>query len=199
VPTLTRLNYKKWFRLIEAKLEGKGVIHVVQQTLEQYVKVATPDLDNATKNKDIEELNNTLGLLSISPTPNPSVSSTPSPRIFLNIAKKAKFQKDTGTVKFYLLQGLDDDDQALMDEYKTPKALWEYLRIKYAQPSKLAAARYTKELHDFSWNDKFTVIDAWNKLKEIRRRIVAAKPSAKGQYDDESLLLILTSVLPDSF
>jgi len=59
--------------------------------LEQYAKVATPDLDNATKNKDIEELNNTLGLLSISPTPNPSVSLTLSPYIFLNIIKKAKF------------------------------------------------------------------------------------------------------------
>ena len=199
VPTLTRLNYEKWFRLMEAKLEGKGVIHVVQQTLEQYAKVATPDSDAAAKNKDLEELINTLGRISISPTPDSSASSTPRPRIFLNVEKKAKFQKDTGIVKFYLLQGLDDDDQALMDEYKTPKALWEYLRVKYAQPSKLAAARYTKELHDFSWNDKFTVIDAWNKLKEIRRKIVAAKPSAKGQYDDESLLLILTSVLPDSF
>ena len=73
------------------------------------------------------------------------------------------------------------------------------MKVKYAQPSKLAAAKYTRELHDFSWNDKFTVIDAWNKLKEIRRKIIAAKPSAKGQYDDESLLLILTSALPDSY
>jgi hypothetical protein len=71
--------------------------------------------------------------------------------------------------------------------------------FKYSQPSKLAAAKYMKELHDFSWDDKFTVIDAWNKLQEIRREIVAVKPSAKGQYDAESLLLILTSALPDSY
>ena len=138
MPTLTRLNHEKWFRLMEAKLEGKGVIHVVQQTLEQYAKVATPDFDDAAKNRDLEELIDTLGLFSISPTPGSSTSSTPSistdkpPRVFLNIEKKAKFQKDTGTVKFYLLQGLDDDDQALMDEYKTPKTLWEYLKVKYA-------------------------------------------------------------------
>ena len=55
------------------------------------MKVATPNLDNAIKNKDIEELNNTLSLLSISPTPNPSMSLTLSPYIFLNIIKKAKF------------------------------------------------------------------------------------------------------------
>ena len=59
--------------------------------LKQYAKVAIPNLDNAIKNKDIEELNNTLSLLSISPTPNPSISLTLSPYIFLNIIKKAKF------------------------------------------------------------------------------------------------------------
>ena len=63
----------------------------MQQTLKQYIKVAIPDLDNATKNKDIEELNNTLSLLSILPTPNPSMSLTLSPYIFLNIIKKVKF------------------------------------------------------------------------------------------------------------
>ena len=59
--------------------------------LEQYTKVATPNLDNAIKNKDIEELNNTLSLLSILPTPNPSMPLTLSPYIFLNITKKVKF------------------------------------------------------------------------------------------------------------
>ena len=59
--------------------------------LKQYTKVATPNLDNTIKNKDIEELNNTLSLLSILPTPNPSISLTLSPYIFLNITKKAKF------------------------------------------------------------------------------------------------------------
>src|ERR1700733_10474474 len=110
---LTRLNHEKWFRLMEAKLEGKGVIHVVQQTLEQYAKVTTPSFDDAAKNKDLEELIDTLGLLSILSTPGSSTPSTLSTsttkpsRVFLNIEKKAKFQKDTGTVKFYLLQGLD--------------------------------------------------------------------------------------------
>jgi hypothetical protein len=107
VPTLTRLNYEKWFRLMEAKLEGKGVIHVVQQTLEQYARAAAPDFDDAEKNKDLEELIDTLGLLSVSLTPGSSTPSTRStstsraPRVFLNIEKKAKFQKDTGTVKFF--------------------------------------------------------------------------------------------------
>jgi hypothetical protein len=199
VPTLTRENHDKWFRIIGAKLEGKGVIYVTQQTLLEYARVAVPSTKDAENNQDLEELTGYLGRLSISP--DSTIASTPAEgsRVFLNIDKKAKYQKDAGTVKFYLLQGLNDDDQALLDEYDTPKALWEYLKSKYTQPSKLAAAKYTKELHDFTWNNNFTIIDAWNKLKEIRRKIIAAKPLARTQYDDDSLMLILTTVLPDQY
>lgn len=36
-------------------------------------------------------------------------------------------------------------------------------------------------------------------MKDLRRKLVNAKPTTKGQYDDDSLLLILTNSLPDSF
>jgi Reverse transcriptase (RNA-dependent DNA polymerase)/gag-polypeptide of LTR copia-type len=198
VPVLTKLNQEKWFRFMGAKLEGKGVKYVVEQKLEEYAKVATPDIKKAEQDKELEAVNEQLSTLSISGISTPISQQEPQ-KIFLNIEKKAKFQKDAGTVKFYILQGLDDDDQALWDEYPIPKDLWEYLKVKYAQPSKLAAAKYTRELHDFSWNEKYTIIDAWNKLKELRRKIIAAKPTAKGQYDEEALFLILVSALPDQY
>ena len=78
-------------------------------------------------------------------------------------------------------------------------ALWEYLKEKYTLPSQLAAVRYTRELHGFTWTDESTIINAWNKLKETRRKIVNAKPSTRGQYDDASLLIILTSALPETY
>lgn len=84
-----------------------------------------------------------------------------------------------------------------MDEYDTLKALWEYLKSQYTQPSKLATAKHTKELYSFVWNDSLTIIDAWNKLKDIRRKIIAAKPLARAQYDDNSLMIILTTALPN--
>jgi hypothetical protein len=82
-----------------------------------------PSTKDAENNQDLEELTGYLGRLSISP--DSTIASTPAEgsRVFLNIDKKAKYQKDAGTVKFYLLQGLNDDDQALLDEYDTPKAL----------------------------------------------------------------------------
>ena len=82
VPVLTRVNHEKWFRLMEAKLEGKGIVYIVQQTLEQYAKVATPDF-NATMDKDLEELFDT-----------PSLHSATDSRIFLNIRKR----RNTGRI-----------------------------------------------------------------------------------------------------
>ncbi|KAI0991895.1 hypothetical protein K3495_g16292 [Podosphaera aphanis] len=44
-----------------------------------------------------------------------------------------------------------------------------------------------------------TIDSAWKKLKEIRRKIISAKPTAKAQYDDETLMMILISALPKSY
>ncbi len=63
----------------------------------------------------------------------------------MNVEKKTKYLKDAGTIKVLLLKGLDNDDQALLDEYETPAELWKYLKSKYSKPSKLAAAQYTRK------------------------------------------------------
>ncbi|KAI0994642.1 hypothetical protein K3495_g13538 [Podosphaera aphanis] len=69
----------------------------------------------------------------------------------------------------------------------------------YAKPSKLAAAQYTKDLNNFEFTPGLTIMEAWNRLKDLRRKTVAAKPSAKGQYDNEALMLILISALPKTY
>lgn len=77
--------------------------------------------------------------------------------------------------------------------------MWEYLQKKYSKPSKLDAAQYRPDLNNFKFTTDITIVEAWNNLKNIRRRKIAAKPSAKGQYDDESLLLTLTTALPEAY
>lgn len=176
---LSKLNHENWFRLMKANFESKGVTHVLEQTLTEYAQVAAPD-SSTSKKADVEEV----------------AQKSQSKTIFLNVEKKTKYLKDAGTIKVLLLKGLDNDDQALLDEYETPAKLWKYLKSKYSKPSKLAAAQYTRELNNFEFTSELTIMDAYNKLKEIRRKIVSAKPSAKGQYDDEALLLILISALP---
>jgi len=218
IEVLNQLNHEKWFRLMKAKLEGKGVKYILEKTLHEYARAAHPDPDVAAKDNTLEEVTGRIEAINLNSThflkvtnPQRSESATPatesttpitpdaSPRIFLNIEKKEKYLKDTGTVKFYLLRGLDDNDQALLDEYETPKELWVYLQTKYDKPSKIAAAKYTRDLNNFTWSENLTITDAWNKLKELRRKISSSKPSAKGQYDDEALMLILTTALPQPY
>jgi hypothetical protein len=109
VETLTRLNHEKWFRLMGAKLKGKGVMYVLEHTLDEFARVAAPDLKVAEKDDDLEEVTDRISNLSVSGT-STGISTPQSTRIFLNIDKKAKYLKDSGTVEFFLLKGLDDDD-----------------------------------------------------------------------------------------
>jgi hypothetical protein len=70
-------------------------------------------------------------------------------RVFLNIDKEAKYRKDIRIAKTILLPLLCDNDQALFNEYLSPKGVWVYLKSKYSKPSKIAAAIYTRQLHEF--------------------------------------------------
>ncbi|KAI1521467.1 hypothetical protein PtrCC142_012157 [Pyrenophora tritici-repentis] len=45
------------------------------------------------------------------------------------------------------------------------------------------------KLQNFTWKDEKDVDYTWAKLKEYRRKIIAAKPAAKGLYNDEALLV----------
>ena len=68
----------------------------------EYARVATPSVKNAENNQDLEELIGTLGRLSISLEGAVAMSIEGS-RVFLNINKRARYKKDIGIVKFYLL------------------------------------------------------------------------------------------------
>lgn len=195
IEKLTRTNREIWFRLMKARFQSKGVSYILQSILEEYAKVTEPLNITDRSNEEVEVITDSIKNINL----NASNTSPNNRRIILNIEKKQEYLKDEGTMKYLLLQGLDDDDQALFDEYEAPMALWNYLVSKYKKPSKLAASQYTRELNNFEFTGDLTINDAWNKLKDLRRKIIAAKPTSKGQYDDESLMLILTNSLPNQF
>jgi hypothetical protein len=69
--------------------------------------------------------------------------------VFLNINKKEKYLKDCRTAISVMIQGLDDDNISLIDEYPRLKELWAYLKTKYDKLSKIATAAYRKKLQNF--------------------------------------------------
>lgn len=116
-------------------------MHILNMTIEEYAAVATPDSKIAEVDSNLEEITLSLRQLSLKNSAGTLPANEPPRRIFLNIEKKRKYLKDQGTLSFTLLQALNDDDQALLDEYQAPRELWTYLKSKYCKHSKIAAAQ----------------------------------------------------------
>jgi len=60
-------------------------------------------------------------------------------KIVLTLEKKTKYLKDNAKALHLMMRGLDDDDQALVDNHPSAFQLWAYLKKKYSKPSALAA------------------------------------------------------------
>ncbi|RKF55820.1 hypothetical protein OnM2_086068, partial [Erysiphe neolycopersici] len=117
IEKLTKTNHEKWFRLMKAKVQSKEVMHVLQMSVEEYARVASPNIFEAERDERLEEVTSQIGKLSLHDRDNPSSGNSSYPRVFLNKEKKRKYIRDEGTLIYLLLQGLDDDDQALLDDY----------------------------------------------------------------------------------
>lgn len=178
LPTLGRSNYEQWFRQMRIKLRGKGVFYTVDQTRVQFAGIAsvgdiTKEMEDLTIKEDGTEK-----------------------KVRINIEKGAKYSKDEATALMYICQPLNDDDQALIDEYETAKSLWDYLKSKYSKTDATTANIYMTKIQTFQFNNDFTVISAWDRLKDYRRKLYAASTSAQNAYPDEALLLVLIRSLP---
>ncbi|KHJ30645.1 hypothetical protein EV44_g5480 [Erysiphe necator] len=154
---------------MKAKFQSKGLSYILKFSLEDFARIAEPNSPNADFDEEMEKVRDSIDKINLNESKKGSSSHK---KQVLNIEKKKEYMRDEGTLKFILLQGPEDDDQALLDEYVTSIKLWRYLQSKYRKPSKLAAEQYPKDLNDFEFTPGLTIRDAWNKLKDLRRKIV---------------------------
>jgi hypothetical protein len=110
VPKLTQENYERWLRQTKIQLEGKRVFYTVEQTLIEYARVATVK-DNLSSIQSVPE----------------QLKLSETNTIYLNIEKRSKYQKDRASILSYICRSLNDDDEALVDEYDTAQQIWKYL------------------------------------------------------------------------
>ena len=116
-----------------------------------------------------------------------------------NIDKKDTYIKQESYALDIILQSLDEDDQALVDEYETAKNLWTALKSKYSKTNESIANRYMAKIAGFSYKPSRGIDGSWTKLKEYRRKLISAKSVMKSAYPDDALFLILTKKLPKEF
>lgn len=193
IPILNQENHEKWFRQMRIQLRGKDYFYTIESTLMQHAAIATPDGKSGYTSQNTAPMEIDDAVL----------TQINDVKVYLNIDKKAKYQKDEASALAYICRSLSDDDEALADEYQTASVLWNYLKKKYTRTSAITANSYMTLIQTFTFQPpsqpEMTIMEAWERLKEYRRKLGAANPAAKDMYKDDSLFLILTRSLPTEY
>jgi hypothetical protein len=181
---LTKANHESWFRQNRIKLRGKGVFYTCEVTLRDYAQIALAEdmakITTGVENLDIEEKGTKT-------------------RIVLNLEKKRKYQEDEATGLSLLFRSLNEDDQALNDQYEAIFDFWAYLKNKYSQTDSVTAKRYMTKIQTFTFAENMTITSAWEKLNKYRRKLVNANATLATTYPDETLYIILQEALPEEY
>ena len=194
IPILVCDNHDKWFRLMRIKLQGKGVGYVIEKTKNEYAAIAqlTPHTLAKSKNrvddiiKGVEELDIDDG-------------NGKQKKVYLNIERAAKYTKDEATAIMYIIHGLSDDDQALIDEYPAAIDLWAYLKKRFGRIDTTTASIYMTKLQTFEFEEGSTIMAAWDKLKDYHQKLSTADQEAGKIYSDAAMYLILTRSLSTDY
>jgi ribosomal protein L11 methylase PrmA len=105
------------------------LIYTVEQILIEYARVATVENNMSSIQSSLEHL---------------KLSETNT--IHLNIEKMSKYQKDRASALSYICRSLNDNDEALFDEYNTAQQTWKYVKSKYTRVSTVTANTYITKI-----------------------------------------------------
>ncbi|KAF5207339.1 hypothetical protein FRX31_003074, partial [Thalictrum thalictroides] len=170
---------------MKIRLRARGVIYVIEQSLEDFAPISDPMGEN------VDEITTKVGDLKID-----GQSRTP---IRLNIDKKRQYLKDDATAVSILMTRLNEDDESLIDEYPTAKSFWDHISSKYSRTSPMTANENLTAIQTFNFNEYGSIVLAWDKLKEFRRKLGVANPDMRSAYNDVALFLVLSRSLPDEY
>lgn len=185
IPILSQESHERWFRKMKIRLRARGVIYVIEQSLEDFAPISDPMGEN------VDEITTKVGDLKID-----GQSRTP---IRLNIDKKRQYLKDDATAVSILMTRLNEDDESLIDEYPTAKSFWDHISSKYSRTSPMTANENLTAIQTFNFNEYGSIVLAWDKLKEFRRKLGVANPDMRSAYNDVALFLVLSRSLPDEY
>jgi hypothetical protein len=192
LPILSRENHEDWFRRARIKIKGKGIFYTVETSRTEYAWInreggaaGTPATTDTTSSRTGE---GDKGVENIT-SQFERIGGTWS----LDKAKEWD-QADARALEI-ILEGLGQDDAVLVDEYETAMAVWTQLKIKYEKTSATTANQYMTLMQNFAYDKSIGIDGSWTKLKEYRRKLVAANSEMRLAYPDGALLLILTIAL----
>lgn len=196
LPILTRENHEDWFRRARVKIMGKGVHYAIETSRTEYAW--------------IHRKGGTTTTAAAAGTPNTDGSSTTTESVpginnltsqfermggSWDLDKTKEWDKANAQALEVILDGLDADDAVLVDEFETAAAVWNQLKAKYKKTSTTTVNQYMTKLQNFEYDKSVGIDDSWTKLREYRRKLIAANGAMRLMYPDEALLLILSVAL----
>lgn len=105
---------------------------------------------------------------------------------------------EEAAVRYALLQCIDTFDEEEIEGYDKVKDKWDALWKKYSKTNPVSNRQHLRELHSFELGE-LSIRDAWVKLKELRRKVVAADPSQKTSLSESALFSLLLEGLPKEY
>ena len=178
---------------MKLKLQLKDVFYTIESSLDEYVwipnpkgkalTISTPVSAKSSKDVDIDKLTTEFEKLGGT----------------WNIDKRKEYNKHQATALFYIVSALSLDNQPLINEHETAKAVWTVLKVKYSKTSELTANTYITKLTRFEFDKEVGIDGLWTKLKEYRWKLIVANTDMKNAYPNSTLLLILTKSLSPAY
>jgi hypothetical protein len=194
IPILSRDNHETWFQDMDFKLYGKEIFYVVEITMKEYGWIPRDNSMNTPPGKsgksttpvesDIDELT----------TKFEKFGGT------YNLDRKRVLERDQAKAFHIISMSFGDDDKSAWGKYELDiKGFWTSLKVKYQKTSQFTAFMYMTKIQTFVFDEPKGIFVAWAKLKEYRRKVIAADSNLKATYPDAALFLILSRSLPASF
>ena len=98
-----------------------------------------------------------------------------------------------------MFKSLNEDNQALFDEYSRIYNFQAYLYKKYSKTNVTTVNIYITNIQTFTFGEDSIIIRLQDKLKDYRRKLRAVDANTKTAYNNTILLLILIRLLLKSF
>lgn len=92
---------------------------------------------------------------------------------------------------------LGEDDEELVSDMTSAKAVWEELKRKYTD-NKASGRKMLKQYFNYQMTDE-TIDAAWSHLLALGRRVKTAQPKLAAAFEPEARIQVLLSGLPDQW
>lgn len=203
VPTLSRENWRVWFKQFEYWLIGESIDYVITKTLLEYAGIKTPVSSSSssftTANLQMEDITRGFAQLGVETKPE-DMNDGP-----MNVENHQKYRAANAKVMFMLSKCVGEFDQQFIEAHVNAKDQWDALKAKYSKTSPVAKREDLQQITGFKFGEKagkpanMTISSAWAYLVSVRGKIAIADPKLACTFDEGTLFEYLLAGLPKSY